>query len=270
MTLIVGIKCQEGIVLAADSAATFDAAGFQTIRQSVNKLDIIGDCMIIGVSGAVGIAQQLRDQIFDFWTAGPLDELRAGGRDVTSAMVMTALRNHLWLRVLKTEMESASAIRPSYNQIVNNAVSFTLLALPVLGTPSLVQFFPNGSPEEATEDLPFVAIGGGQPIADPFLAFLRRVLWPQGVLPTMQLGTLTAIWAVNHAIDTNTGGVAAPIKAAVLELASDSSYVARHLTDDQVNLHLETVSQAERHLGQYFKDLGQGEAKAALVPSPNI
>jgi 20S proteasome alpha/beta subunit len=268
VTLIVGIRCQDGIVLAADSAATFDAAGIHTIRQSVNKLEIISDCMVIGVSGAVGLGQQLRDQILDFYEAGALAELSNGTRDLTSSMVMTALRHHLWMNVIKTEMESAGATMNVYRQAANNAIAFTLLALPILGQPCLIQFMPSGAPEEATVDLPFVAIGSGQSIADPFLAFLRRVLWPDG-LPTLEMGTLTAIWAVNHAIETNSGGVAAPIKAAVLTLNDEGQCGARHLNQDVVNQHLETISQAERHLSLFFTDIGEGTGLPSTVPSPD-
>lgn len=41
MTLIIGIKCRDGIVMGADGAATFEALGQHTIRQETTKLDIL-------------------------------------------------------------------------------------------------------------------------------------------------------------------------------------------------------------------------------------
>ncbi len=38
MTLIIGIKCSDGIVMGADGAATFATLGQPTIRQETKKL----------------------------------------------------------------------------------------------------------------------------------------------------------------------------------------------------------------------------------------
>jgi 20S proteasome alpha/beta subunit len=40
MTLIIGIKCSDGIVMGADGAATFGSLGQQTIRQGTKKLEV--------------------------------------------------------------------------------------------------------------------------------------------------------------------------------------------------------------------------------------
>lgn len=59
MTLIVGIKSKEGIVLAADGAATLGSMGNRTVIQSVKKLSTIQDKIIVGVSGSVGLSQRI-------------------------------------------------------------------------------------------------------------------------------------------------------------------------------------------------------------------
>jgi hypothetical protein len=74
------------------------------------------------------------------------------------------------------------------------------------------------SPEAASAHLPFVAIGSGQPIADP-LAVIRRLFWPDKLPPTQQ-GVFAALWAVRHAIQTSHGGAAEAIQVAVLTGAS--------------------------------------------------
>ena len=58
------------------------------------------------------------------------------------------------------------------------AATASLIAVPVgglNGIPELIQCNHVGMTEAATTDLPFVAIGSGQELADPFLAFLRRI-----------------------------------------------------------------------------------------------
>jgi ATP-dependent protease HslVU (ClpYQ) peptidase subunit len=68
MTLIVGIKCRNGIVMGADGAATLGALGQQTIRQETEKLDILENRIIVGVSGPVGLGQRIRAEIHTLWT----------------------------------------------------------------------------------------------------------------------------------------------------------------------------------------------------------
>ena len=48
-----------------------------------------------------------------------------------------------------------------------------LVALPIKHETCLFQFAEAGAPEEATRELPFVALGSGQPIADPLPRDLR-------------------------------------------------------------------------------------------------
>ena len=63
MTLIVGILCSDGVVVAADGAATLGSLGNSTVRQEVKKLDVISGKIIVGVSGPVGLGQKLKDKI---------------------------------------------------------------------------------------------------------------------------------------------------------------------------------------------------------------
>ena len=65
MTLIVGVKCSDGIVLGADSTATLGIPlGGSTIRQdTVTKLHIASGKLVIGVSGPVSLSQSYSDEI---------------------------------------------------------------------------------------------------------------------------------------------------------------------------------------------------------------
>ena len=59
MTLLVAVQCADGIVLAADSAATLGALGQQTVRQATVKVDIVKNNTLIAVSGHVGLGQRI-------------------------------------------------------------------------------------------------------------------------------------------------------------------------------------------------------------------
>src|SRR6266852_5420843 len=67
MTLIVGLRCHDGIVVGADGAATYGSLGSQTIRQATSKLEIVADRLIIGTSGPVGLGQRFHAELSDAW-----------------------------------------------------------------------------------------------------------------------------------------------------------------------------------------------------------
>src|SRR5713226_9041619 len=61
MTILIGIRCTDGVVLGADGAATFVTgnAGSQfTIRQPVRKLQIVSEQLVIGTSGSINLGQR--------------------------------------------------------------------------------------------------------------------------------------------------------------------------------------------------------------------
>ena len=68
MTLIVGIKCTEGVVVGSDGAATLgNATGTRTVIQPANKLHILQGRIIMGVSGQVGLSQLYCDRVESLW-----------------------------------------------------------------------------------------------------------------------------------------------------------------------------------------------------------
>ena len=63
MTLIVGVRCEYGVVLAADQQATHGVFGAPTIGQPVEKIRLLGTNVLLGISGHVGVGQQIEDAI---------------------------------------------------------------------------------------------------------------------------------------------------------------------------------------------------------------
>lgn len=62
MTLVLAIRCREGVVLASDGQATTEAAG-QPTRAPVRKLFALGGRMAWGAAGSVGLQQALADRL---------------------------------------------------------------------------------------------------------------------------------------------------------------------------------------------------------------
>lgn len=245
MTLILGIKCSDGIVLGADGAATFGSLGQSTIRQPVRKLTVLAGCVVAGVSGPIGMSQRICGEIENLWIAQAFK-----GKKPFQAMttISETIRPHI-----VSELQIAATARQVLGPVaVNSALTATVVALPISKSLSLFQFDQQGSPEEATNDLPFVAVGSGQPIADPFLAFLRRVFWPNRA-PKLSEGEFAAVWCLEHAIQTHPGGVADPKQIVILE-KSGSDFAARELGDPELQEHLEAIAAAERRLATFMEE----------------
>lgn len=266
MTLIIGIKCSDGIVMAADGAATFGGAlGQTTIRQSTTKLDIVSESAIIGVSGPVGLGQLLRAEVLSFCQSS-----NPKAKPVSQAMQL--LRDSFWRQIGPT-LEHAKVTGQLIGQpAFNDALSRTLVAIVLKEGPALIQFSEQAAPEAASESLPFMAIGSGQPIADPFLAFIRRIFWTTG-LPDLQEGVFSAVWALEHAIQTNPGGVADPkqivvLEQIVLQKGQAAQWKPRALDDNDIQQHMERIADHEQALRACHRLVPDSSEVVESVPVP--
>jgi 20S proteasome alpha/beta subunit len=246
MTLIVGILCEDGVVLGADGAATMGSADASTARQPVHKLRC-WDNAIAGFSGAVGMAQRLGSQYGDLRTSNAM-----ASKHPTEVM---AKIGQGFQSVLGPEYQILRSVPESLmRQAIPGVLCYSIIAMVVKHKPCLFQFDLLGRPEMATQDLPFVAIGCGQPIADPFLAFAKRVFWGNA-MPKIEQGILATLWTLEHAIDISPGGVADPVQLCVLK-------------QDGKDFRAHEISEAERQEHhQYIEGMVQKLRDYAANPS---
>ena len=247
MTLIVGIKCTDGVVMGADGAATLGLPfGQDTVIQPVSKLHIVDGRMIMGVSGPVGLSHLYLDRVERLWRD------RKIGRDLSTADCMRLLREAISQDAsvaAETAREWVSLHRSSLEAVLTSS----LIALPIggiSGRPELIQFDYMGMPESASEDLPWVAIGSGQQLADPFLAFLRRVFWKEKS-PHWTDGAIATVWTLLHAIQVTPGGVSGPIQVAVLSRQKGNELSARMLSDNEIEECRQNVLEIETRLASH-------------------
>jgi 20S proteasome alpha/beta subunit len=270
MTLIIGIKCRDGLVLGADGAATYAVLGQQTIRQPVKKKLRVGGSqqVVVGTSGSVGIGQRVAGEVEAIQRNGiPVDGQPKKLAQTRPHEAMAALRQSIW-RIVGSELEIARAASQMIGSglPIQAAMSQSLVALLVGNEPCLFQFDHQGMPEQVTEDLPFVAIGSGQLIADPFLAFLRRIYWPTE-LPDVEQGVFTTVWALHHAIATHPGGVGMPIQLITFRKEDDKIWRAKEVPEQRWQEALQAVDAIEKGIQKIPKQL-QEDGNAPPPPQP--
>lgn len=246
--------------MGADGAATLGTIfGQGTVMQPVRKLQRLADRLMIGVSGPVGVGQRISGTIAQLWNSGQLS-------NIESFQVMQKIRQALG-PVLLLEITYASEATKLIGQAAQQfALTQTLLAAPIDGQLRLYCFGCTGDPEEITTNIPFVAIGSGQNLADPFLAFLRTIFWKDSA-PNIAEGIFATFWSLRHAIRRNTGGVADPIQIMTLRAVGEDSFAVKELESAELEETEQAVKAAEDHLSQFKQAKGEPPPSAPTSAS---
>jgi len=245
MTLLVGVLCSEGVVIGADSAYTMAATlGPQTVSQSAPKIEIVDGRALIATSGPVGLGQRLAGAFEDALRENTIPPA------MKSHKVMGALRER-FRQPIESELQAAAIAKQAFgNAGLTSALSATLLAMSVDGGPRLFQFDQQGAPEEVTDKVPFVCLGSGQVIADPFMAFLRGIFWRDGTLPTLNEGEFAVLWTLTQAIAVSPGGLGLPIRVYTL-CQNGARCEARQLDESELQELGQAVDAARDSLRQF-------------------
>src|ERR1019366_7777330 len=234
MTLLIGIKCTNGLVIAADGATTFgDSLGNRTIRQPSRKLAIVNDRMIVAVTGSVGLQQRF---------VGELGSIQPGAgakRHQIMELLAGAIR-----KPMRDEYQTCEAFKGALgNSSIQGMITGTMVGIMVQGDPTLIKFDHQGSPECASENLRFISLGSGQPLADPFLAFLRRIFW-RDKPPSLNDGVFAATWTLHHAIEMHPGGVDHPVQVMTLQATTGGGCEIHELAEADLQEHLQAIDGA--------------------------
>ncbi|MER9949947.1 hypothetical protein [Mesorhizobium sp. M0047] len=234
MTVLVGVLCSDGVVIGADSIAT-SAIGMNPLvqLQTNGKIQILSDQVIVAATGAIGFSQRLNFHV----------EQAIKG-DVFKNLKINECTTNISKRFL-TDC-AGSMVQQSSRGLGFGA----LLAAFIQGEPRLIEYGTQDfQPEIKKDALFFVSMGSGQMLADPFLAFISRVLWKDAP-PTVEQGKFGVYWALDHAIKLAPGGVGAPIKLSVLSQVN-GAWVASLLPDTQEQAQY--IVELEGHIGSFAR-----------------
>lgn len=258
MTLIVGIFCKDGVVLAADSSATFAATGRATIgQQEMRKVSRVNDHILFAGTGAVGIGQLISDKVLSLW-----NDKKLGGEKTPDA-IMDEIGKQVG--TLVGPYLQTGQIQHQLTGDAGSSLCKSVIALPVKQKAYLFNFDFNGAPERSSIDLPFIALGSGQPIADPFLAFLARIIWGSSQ-PDVKQGRLAAIWTINHVCRTNPGGVGGSIRLSTLMNQPNAQPQVEEASDNDIQEHLQKIASAENAIVQNLKGVMPTNEQKIQIP----
>lgn len=249
MTILVGILCQDGVVVGSDSSVTFGPhISAKTIEHwAVPKTFIVPPDMILAGTGQVGLCQRFHEVMWRYREANKKTVLCQNQHDVARSLCENAVKN----------FASTNAPKGEFGALVGMACgnSFHLCEF------AAVDF----QPEFKTVDgCWFTTMGSGQQIADPFLGFIGRALFKKQ-RPNLGDGVFAALWTLQHAIEFNTGGINGPSQIATLSKDAKGIYTARKWSDADLAEHMDNIEAVESHLGSY-RDILAGTGRAATPP----
>jgi Proteasome subunit len=227
MTLLVGIRCKDGVVMAADQAVTFGTSPQNfTVSHLACKISVLKGGLIIAGTGQVGAKQRFCETAEKKWR-------EIAGQGKTAVEMCRALSEAAQVDFGSTGMEKGTF--------------GALVAFPnTKGGPQLCEFGVAGfQPELKDAGSWFVSMGSGQLIADSYLVFMRDVFWKSG-MPLLKQGVFAAAWVMRQSIRVAPGFIREPIDIAVLQ--GDK---AQMIDKDELQLHMSVADQATEYFGRF-------------------
>ena len=243
MTVIVGIKCQDGVVIGSDSAMTFALPNQQaTIEQRFNeKIRVLGRCnAIIAGTGAAGLHQRfvaVVDRILS--NTGMVDNVIEFSKEVTKE----ALEDFSYTSAEVNYGALVAAVNREYGELIEFE-TFTL------------------QPEVKSKGNWYVSAGIGQLAADPILAFVRSVFWHDNP-PTLQDGIFACVLVLDTVIEMAPIGICGPVQMAKMYINDQGNLTASLLSESEIGEQRVLVEEAKAHFSDFPKAV---ESRPA--PSP--
>lgn len=246
MTVVVAFLCSDGVVVAADSMITPTMGGISVGHHHGKKISVLNGPQIFAFAGDQGQAARVQ-VIADF------NHALAPGQP-------SALDYPLLITQAVVNQFNATGLR---SFAVNGILAYLhggLLNCCVfegdLFQPRLLD----------THHF-YVALGSGKMSADPFLRFLVDIFC-RNSQPNVREGIFLSTWAVQHVIETNPGGVAAPIRLAVFEKNDGGRYIAREVPDTEMEESKQAIESAATALLDWRKNIQTGNAAIGAPPVP--
>ncbi|MDE0384396.1 MAG: hypothetical protein OXI22_10970 [Defluviicoccus sp.] len=248
MTLVLGIRCTDGVIIGSDSAMTFGPnAQLPTIEQkNREKISVVDGRVVVAGTGYIGCSQRFIDRVRGLWQEKQLQSVDPieMGRRISRAVIDDFI---------------STKVQPG---------GFgALVAVPRGQSAELIEFaLQDLQPEVKTDANWYASMGSGQTVLDPLLGFARAVFWGDQP-PNSTDGLFVATLILKLAIQMSPTGVAGPIQMAVLQPARKGQLAARLLTRDEIVEHEASVDSAIDYFRGYKAMMGGGDETAEEAPA---
>lgn len=260
MTLLVGVLCEHGAVIASDRQASHGVMGNQTVGLPVTKVRILGTSTLFASSGPIGLSQQYAASI------EPHAPRFGGGKyhGNFDLSLQKGLR-----QILNPALETAGLAAKFIGNAVNpDVLCQSLLAARFQDGLKLIEISPQAGFEVLSKDIPFVCQGSGKQNADPFLRYLWSVYFSDRP-PSLQEAILVAYWTVKVAIDLKSPMVGFTPDVFVLDAPNPKApdkFIGRQVNESQLLEHSGFIKSVEDAMRSVRDGIVNPPAAASTEP----
>jgi ElaB/YqjD/DUF883 family membrane-anchored ribosome-binding protein len=242
------------VLIGADSAMT-SAAGQQRTVQEVGVIKVethFGE-LFSATTGAVGLSQRFRYEL----------EQMLQGQELKKYQSKSPIRyaTDISQRTLENFKKTLSPQQqhPQIGIGLGALVGFVCNSKAHLAEFDQMQFHPelkgltNADGRPTTR--PYVTMGSGQILADPFIAHMSDLLFGGGI-PRLSEGRLLVAWTLQHVLRFNTGGVGGEMQIQALEKVNGK------WTTNAVDVGetAQQVADIEKYVSHYWESIAQASA----------
>jgi proteasome beta subunit len=219
MTVVLGLRCAEGLVLTTDSQATAQEPGNIAIRSEVVKIEKVGSHLVFGSTGSAGCIQRVRAALDDhaakLGATRPCGEIAQKIHDLVNPIQKAALQAHV----------------PYMQGIPPETYGGIFCGLARDG-PWMMEIVASGAWEFKPER---ASTGSAYPLADLAMGFVAHHDVTQASMTAAQV---LAFRAIETTCNVSAFGVGIPVQMAVVD-ADGARILAREdrkVIEDSVNL----------------------------------
>ena len=227
MTLLVGILCEDGAVIAADRQLTQGLVG-----TSSSKIQHVNNNTLFAASGPVGVGQQvdyvLRQSHPKFGETDYGDAVIQMQPVIQNSVLGPnyAIPHKLGEQIAFCECFFASVFKDGFKlAYMNGAGNFTQL----------------------TKGHSFHCLGSGALNGMAILSVIRSALFSEG-LPSLDMGILVATSTVKIAIDLRSPGVGFNVDVGVLRRVDEKTAIVEEISPEQLSEHVDLIEWAKKQL----------------------
>lgn len=237
MTVVVAFLCTDGVVVATDSMLTSFMGKNSIAYHKGKKISVLNGQQLFAFTGNQGQGARFRDMAS--YSYAQIDSMEHA---IDYPLTITK-------KLIRQFQDTGIADKINLN---------TVLAYIHDGAHYCCVFGDHIQSWLLDKDHFYVALGTGKLSADPFLRYLVDIFCKEGQ-PNVREAVFLTTWAMEHVIQTNPGGVAEPIRIATLEGAESGEFIARELSQTDIDELRESIEVLRDTLRASINKIQSGE-----------
>jgi hypothetical protein len=217
----------------------------RTVQETgVVKIETHFGEIVSATTGAIGLSQRFRHELETMLHGQELRKYQSGSPVVFATEISRRTLDN-FRKTLSPQQQ-----QPQFGIGLGALVAFVCGGKAQLTEFDPLQFHPELkgqiNPDGRQKTRPYVTMGAGQIMADPFIAHVNYMLFGSGV-PKLSEGRLLVAWTLRHVLAFNTGGVGGDMQIQALEKIN-GKWAAHGVDVGEIQQQVDDI---EKYVGRY-------------------